>query len=76
MDFDKTCKNIFFGVGKELIRFDQNFKVTRALLNVQNRVSVPYILNQQMEFDQTGIQLMAQFRITFTTRRIPNSCSE
>ena len=37
---------------------DLIFKVTPTLLNVQNMVSVSYLLNQLMDFDQTRIDIL------------------
>ena len=41
-----------------LVTFTLIFKVTSALWKVQNRVSVCYLLNQLMDFDQTCIETL------------------
>ena len=48
MDFDQTCIDTLLGGGKSCLDFgdlDLIFKVTAALSNVQNMVSVRYLLN-------------------------------
>ena len=63
MDFDQTCINTILEKCKSLLDFadlDLNFKVTPALLNVQNMVHMRYILNQWMNFDQTCIDTLLE----------------
>ena len=58
MDFDQTCLE---EEGKSWLNFgdiDLIFKATRALWSVQNMVSMRYLLNQWMEFDQTVIDTL------------------
>ena len=64
MDFDQTYIDTLLGGGEELIRswwpWHNFLKVTLALWNVQNRVSMRYILNQLMDFDQTCIESLLE----------------
>ena len=55
MDFHQIWKDTLLGEGNSRLDFgdlDLIFKVTLALRNDQNMVSVRYLLNQLMDFDQ------------------------
>ena len=58
MDFVQTLKVTLMGGGESGLDFgdlDLIFKATLPLLNVQNRVSVQYLMDLWMDFDQICI---------------------
>ena len=58
MDFDQTRKVTLMGGGESGLDFgdlDLIFKATPPLLNVQNRISVQYLMDLWMDFDQICI---------------------
>ena len=51
-------------------------KLVKNLINIVSALAYHILLIHLAIKQIIYIQLVAQFRITFTSRRIPNSCSE